>query len=187
MPLLELLPDSIGGAEWNAFPVGPSFRPVMDLNGPDGDATYIASTGNLDNPAEGVTTLIGFQKAPALPHPVFSVAWVGVKAWLKRATIGAIPVRGVVMSGEARVDLPTVSVTSLTYQPTDAIAAGWRQFTDPETGKDWTWPAALAAEVGLWDTKPDTIHEVRCTTMRKLVWVEYASRGGAAVRYDTAM
>ncbi|HKQ98856.1 MAG TPA: hypothetical protein VJV75_13350 [Candidatus Polarisedimenticolia bacterium] len=185
MPLLELLPDGIGDfSEWVAVPSGSPAGNVLDLQGPDGDATYIRSTGNID---AAVLSLFTFQRRPRLAMPIRSVAWVGVKPWAKRQSVGAQFLAGTIKSGAVRADFPSVQVTAPVYVALDWPVTGWRAFTDPATGNGWTVDAALAAQAGIVDTTPNTTHEMRVTKLVKQVWVEFASRGHAAVRYDTRL
>ena len=187
MPLLELLPDGIGDAhEWLALPSGTAPAAVLDLNGPDGDASYIRSTGNPDDPTAGVLSLFTFQRAPQLPRPILSVSYITIRPWARRAGAGAQFLAGVIKSGAAQLVFPSVQVTSPAYAALEPSTTGWLSFTDPATGKSWTVAAALAAQVGVFDSTPNAAHEMRVTKITKQVWVEWDSRG-AAVRYESGL
>lgn len=179
MPVITLFPvaDALGST-WTPVPAGTSqFERVMDLySGPDDTASVVTSAGAILNR----DLLVETQHAPDLRHPVARVGWVGVWARLNRSGAGFTPVRYAprLKIGAADIVGPDSTATTIFVDTDPAIVPSWRFETNPATGKDWTWPEALAAVIGIRDTTPSVAaHLLRCTTLLKKVMVAYARPG----------
>lgn len=174
MPLLEFLPDSDGDlAQWAGKPSGPAWQAVQDFDGQDEDATFAAGG------ADGDVLLIRAGSLPSIPR-VRSVAWVGLRArcrWRTPGNPGAIA--PVIRSGLISAEGP-VSVVDSVYGTFGGYgASGWFTEWDPDGGVPWTFDRARSAQVGIVDRSGPDLHTVRCTLVRKLIWVEYESRQAA--------
>lgn len=178
MPLLELLPDADGDfAAWTPSPasIPAPFQALQDPSGADGDGSYVRST------AAGSLCLVKASAIPSLLR-ILSVAFVSIRAVIRRTAI----------AGPSGIFAPVVGVfefvgpdvlADTAYMEYDGSSLpGWRAEVNPANGQPWTWATALAAQVGLVDNSTDD-HALRCTMLRKQIWVEYSLRG-PAVRGD---
>lgn len=168
MPEVSLLPVADGAVStWNVSPVGPAYLAVMDFAGADGDTSFTSSGGN------GKTFTVITQAA--LPHRAEAVGYVGVVATVRRSNIGgsgAVAPR--VDIGAVQYEGPAVVLTNV-YQDIGGYGqAGWWLEQDPETNDDWTIDRAISCQIGLVD-RSSGLHTVRCTTLRKVLMLRYAS------------
>ena len=183
MPQLILIPDGPGDVfDWASAPGGIGWKAVQDYFGPDGDTTFASSGGG--------GRILVTAHAPGDIRPVASVAWVGVQAVARLRPVppptDLVAVAPTIRSGGIDyVGAPFELISSFqTIDPADDES--WRTFTDPGTGQRWTMQSALDAQFGLVDESVDTEegHSIRCTMLRKLIWVEWVVGGGNAVRGD---
>src|SRR5206468_3530256 len=83
-----------------------------------------------------------------------------------------------IKSGGVLYEGPTFDVDTLYADVGGAEQEGWTLAKDPATGADWMMGAALAAQVGLVD-RTSGIHNLRCSTVRKVIEANFMSRVNA--------
>lgn len=175
-----MYPDSDGAAlNWTAVPSGPLFQRVADYSGvPDEDAGYLQSAGT------GNQFLVGASIVAPRGQRIGNIPRVGVKArarfFIPAGAFGAIA--PLIWSGGQIFKGIAVLITSSYVTYDGSILPGWTTDLDPATGGPWTLESAVAAQVGLEDTENED-HSTRCTFIRKLVQVDFASSPNA-VRGD---
>jgi hypothetical protein len=167
VPLLTFTPDFDGDVfEWQGNPIGLTYLAVADIHGSDGDVSWLGER------AAGDAFLVGSGVA-APPFTVARVSWVGVLATARfhapGGPAGTIAQR--IKSGGVTYEGPTADLFDTYTDIGWPDNPDWIAEQDPGTGQPWTIAGALAAQFGIVDRTAGA-HSIRCTTIRKLVWVE---------------
>lgn len=162
--------------DWSPTPSGGTWQRLFDYDGPDDDTGFVSSN------AGGQGFLITTDEGRPYPGVVSSVGWVSVLARARRTAIGGPTgiITPIVRNGGVEWEGSQLSLGTAYSDANGANIPQWHAELDPATGKPWTLDAARACQVGLVD-RTDGGHAVRCTLVRKLVFVNYGRSG--AMRY----
>lgn len=166
--------------DWLKQPVLGGHELVLSVYGVDDDERYLYVTAGGANQRFLVYT----QTAPIVRHGG-DILWLSIATRVRRLPAGqaepvsfrpVLRVDGVDASGP-QVDL---DAADLGWRDYGGVALpSWRWWTNPQTGAPWTLAQALACQIGLENltgASPGPDHELRCTSIEKLIFMDAVSQ-----------